>query len=119
MPWPTPLAPPPVPRRRADFTSTPGVGVTATVDGRQVEVGAPARLLDSHSRHGGHDGTLSGCAAKEVADLEDGGRTAVLVLRDGVPVGVLGIADRLRPDAAATVAALTALTSSTPLLVTR
>jgi P-type E1-E2 ATPase len=42
----------------------------------------------------------------------------VLVVRDGVPVGVLGIADRLRTDAAATVAALGALTGATPLLLT-
>ncbi|GAA5024798.1 hypothetical protein GCM10025734_83660 [Kitasatospora paranensis] len=51
-------------------------------------------------------------------ELEDGGRTAVLVEADGVPVGVLGIADRLRPDAAATVTALTALTGAGPMLVT-
>ncbi|MBK3573857.1 heavy metal translocating P-type ATPase [Streptomyces sp. MBT65] len=95
-----------------DFTSTPGVGVTAVVDGRMVAVGAPARLLD------GNDDTASVRAADVAAELEDGGRTAVLVLRDGSPVGVLGIADRLRPDAAATVAALTTLTGSMPMLVT-
>ncbi|MFD4553191.1 heavy metal translocating P-type ATPase [Streptomyces sp. NPDC058469] len=95
-----------------DFTSTPGVGVTATVEGQAVAVGAPARLLD------GDDDTGSARAAEVAADLEDGGRTAVLVLRDSVPVGVLGVADRLRPDAAATVAALTTLTGSTPMLVT-
>jgi heavy metal translocating P-type ATPase len=95
-----------------DFTSTPGVGVTATVEGRAVVVGAPARLL------GGNDDTGSARAAEVTADLEDGGRTAVLVLRDSVPVGVLGIADRLRPDVAATVAALTTLTGSTPMLLT-
>ncbi|MEU0132263.1 heavy metal translocating P-type ATPase [Streptomyces sp. NPDC006289] len=95
-----------------DFTSTPGVGVTATVDGHTVAVGAPARLLD------GNDDTGSARAAETAAGLEDGGRTAVLVLRDSVPVGVLGVADRPRPDATATVAALTTLTGSTPMLVT-
>ncbi|MFE9492218.1 heavy metal translocating P-type ATPase [Streptomyces sp. NPDC006641] len=95
-----------------DFTSAPGVGVSATVDGRTVAVGAPVRLLD------GADGTDAAPAATVASDLEDGGRTAVLVLRDGVPVGVLGIADRQRPDATATVAALTTLTGSTPMLVT-
>ncbi|XMN10677.1 heavy metal translocating P-type ATPase [Streptomyces griseobrunneus] len=95
-----------------DFTSTPGVGVTATVDGRTIAIGAPARLLD------GKEDSASVRAAAVAADLEDGGRTAVLVLRDGTPVGVLGIADRLRPDAAATVAALTTLTGSAPMLVT-
>ncbi|MFE4517771.1 heavy metal translocating P-type ATPase [Kitasatospora sp. NPDC056783] len=91
-----------------DFASAPGIGVTATVEGRAVAVGAPARLPA---------GPLSAHAAV-VGELEDGGRTAVLVEVDGVPVGVLGIADRLRPDAAATVTALTALTGTAPMLVT-
>ncbi|MEV6810037.1 heavy metal translocating P-type ATPase [Streptomyces sp. NPDC051132] len=95
-----------------DFTSVPGIRVTATVDGHTVAAGAPARLLD------GHDDLVAARAAEVAAGLEDGGRTAVLVLRDSVPVGVLGIADRLRPDAAATVAALATLTGSVPMLVT-
>ncbi|WP_377267384.1 heavy metal translocating P-type ATPase [Peterkaempfera sp. SMS 1(5)a] len=94
-----------------DFTSAPGVGVTATVDGHPVAVGAPARLLADND-------PVSAGAAVVATGLEDGGRTAVLVLRDAVPVGVLGVADRLRPDAAAAVAALTARTGSTPMLVT-
>ncbi|MEV5175449.1 heavy metal translocating P-type ATPase [Streptomyces flaveolus] len=57
-------------------------------------------------------------AAALVAPLEAGGRTAVLVAVDGVPAGVLGVADRLRPDAAVTVAALTALTGARPTLLT-
>ncbi|AXI70085.1 heavy metal translocating P-type ATPase [Streptomyces bacillaris] len=93
-----------------NFASTPGQGVTAAVDGHTVTVGAPARLL--------RPGTGEEHHHKAVAGLEDSGRTAVVVLRDGVPVGVLGIADRLRPDAAATVAALTRLTGRTPILLT-
>ncbi|MFJ9775467.1 heavy metal translocating P-type ATPase [Kitasatospora sp. NPDC101157] len=95
-----------------DFASAPGVGVTATVDGRAVAVGAPARLLN------GAEDAVSARAAAIAGELENGGRTAVLVEADGVPVGVLGIADRLRPDAAATVTALTALTGTQPMLVT-
>ncbi|MCT6781892.1 heavy metal translocating P-type ATPase [Streptomyces sp. CS7] len=95
-----------------DFSSTPGIGVTAIVDGRTVAVGTPDRLVGHRSDSG------PARAAEVAADLENGGRTAVLVLRDGIPVGVLGIADRLRPDAAATVTALTALTGGIPLLLT-
>ncbi|MFJ7906794.1 heavy metal translocating P-type ATPase [Kitasatospora sp. NPDC096204] len=91
-----------------DFASAPGIGVTATVAGRAVAVGAPARLGNS----------ADGAVGALVAELEDGGRTAVLVEADGVPVGVFGLADRLRPDAAATVTALTALTGTAPMLVT-
>ncbi|MFE3827915.1 heavy metal translocating P-type ATPase [Streptomyces sp. NPDC059092] len=106
-----------------DFTSAPGVGVTAVVDGRTVAVGAPARLLaDGDGGTGAESGVVAAsvavAVAAVVAELEDGGRTAVLVRRGGVPVGVLGIADRLRPDAAATVAALTTLTGTAPTLLT-
>jgi P-type E1-E2 ATPase len=53
-----------------------------------------------------------------VREWEDAGRTVVLVLRDGVPAGVLAIADRPRPDAAAAVAALRELTGRAPVLLT-
>ncbi|MEU9020253.1 heavy metal translocating P-type ATPase [Actinomadura sp. NPDC048394] len=89
----------------ADFTSEPGTGVAATVGGRRVAVGAPARLAGDR-----------GAALAE--RLEEQGRTAVLVEVDGAPAGVLGITDRLRPGAAATVADLTALTGTAPVLLT-
>ncbi|MEW2272531.1 cadmium-translocating P-type ATPase [Streptomyces sp. SID685] len=92
-----------------DFGSAPGTGVTAVVDGASVAVGSPARLLDGGRTHP---------AGVVAAELEDEGRTAVLVTVEGDPVGVLGIADRPRPDAAAAVAALTALAGAAPLLVT-
>ncbi|WP_367540224.1 heavy metal translocating P-type ATPase [Streptomyces globisporus] len=90
------------------FTSAPGAGVTATIDGRTFQVGSPARMT----------ATGDPKIASTVQTLEDQGRTAVLVLLDGVPAGVLGIADRLRPEAKATVAALTALTGHPPVLLT-
>ncbi|MFW3463446.1 heavy metal translocating P-type ATPase [Streptomyces microflavus] len=90
------------------FTSTPGAGVSATIAGRTVQVGSPGRLAPA--------GGLS--TAHEVRALEDEGRTAVLVLRDDEPVGVLGISDQLRPDAKATVVTLTELTGRTPVLLT-
>ncbi|MFI0778039.1 heavy metal translocating P-type ATPase [Streptomyces sp. NPDC021212] len=84
------------------FSSAPGVGVRATVDGREVRVGAPARLS----------------TVVEVAEVEAAGRTAVVVLVDGEAAGVLGLADRLRPDATEAVYGLTALTGSRPVLLT-
>ncbi|WP_190822582.1 heavy metal translocating P-type ATPase [Saccharopolyspora pogona] len=82
-----------------DFHATPGHGVSATVDGRAVEVTSP------------RDSDFA-------ADLEAAGHTAVLVTVDGAPVGVLGIADRLRPDAAEAVRELRELTGSEPVLLT-
>ncbi|MEW2517161.1 HAD-IC family P-type ATPase [Actinacidiphila alni] len=108
-----------------DFASTPGEGVTATVLGRTIAVGAPARPTGTAAQTTASETTAvqttaSGdtAAADAAADLERRGRTAVVVLRDGTPVGVLGIADRLRPDAAATVRDLTALTGAAPVLLT-
>jgi cation-transporting P-type ATPase J len=95
-----------------DFDSTPGIGVRAAVGGRKIAVGAPARLLTAETD------PRPGTAAVVAAELEEGGRTAVLVTVDGTPAGLLGIADRLRPDAAATVTSLTSLTGTTPRLLT-
>ncbi|MFF5842817.1 heavy metal translocating P-type ATPase [Streptomyces massasporeus] len=107
-----------------DFTSAPGVGVTAVVGGRTVSVGAPARLLDARDGTATEPDAAVGTAVKPeefgrtAAELEESGRTAVLVVVDGTPAGLLGIADRLRPDAAATVASLARLTGSAPVLLT-
>jgi P-type E1-E2 ATPase len=79
-----------------------------------VTVGSPARLLDGPADSATH----AAHAAATAAELEEQGRTAVLVTVDGAPAGVLGIADRLRPDARATVSALTHLTGRTPVLLT-
>ncbi|MFF2140152.1 heavy metal translocating P-type ATPase [Streptomyces sp. NPDC058193] len=96
----------------SDFASAPGTGVTATLEGHRIAVGSPARLLRE-------DTTPAGAVAAAVASaLEETGRTAVLVLRDGLPVGVLGVADRIRQDAAASVASLARLTGGSPMLLT-
>jgi heavy metal translocating P-type ATPase len=91
-----------------DFDSAPGRGVIAKVSGRLVEVGSPTHLLATP----GHPATAI------VAGLEEGGATAVIVRVDGDVVGVLAIADNLRPAAAAAVEAITAVTGSAPLLLT-
>ena len=86
----------------ADFCSMPGHGVRATVGGTAVVVGSPAGL----------DGV------REVAELEAGGATVVAVIADGRPAGLLVLVDRLRPDAADTVARLAELTGNAPVLLT-
>ncbi|WP_199788544.1 heavy metal translocating P-type ATPase [Streptomyces sp. 351MFTsu5.1] len=84
-----------------DFVAAPGRGVTAVVDGREIEVG----------RTGPED--ISG-PGRVPAD----GDTVVLVTRDGVPLGTLALSDRLRSGAPAMTAALTALTGTAPVLLT-
>ncbi|WP_433299661.1 heavy metal translocating P-type ATPase [Pseudonocardia sp. CA-142604] len=97
------------------FTSAPGQGVSATVAGRRVRVGSPGLLIAGGD---GPDEETIQQARGLVRKFEMGGRTAVVVLADDVPVAVLAIADRLRPGARETVTALTALTGHSPILLT-
>jgi heavy metal translocating P-type ATPase len=96
-----------------EFTASPGRGVSASVDGRLVRVGAPAALLPIRAA------TPAVTAARSIAaELADTGHTAVVVLVDHRPVGVLGLTDQLRPDARRAVAAVTDLTGRPPVLLT-
>jgi heavy metal translocating P-type ATPase len=90
------------------FRAQVGRGVTATVAGRTVAVGSPDAAL------------LSGDpAVTAVVDAEQAlGRTAVVVAVDHRPVGVLALADRVRPGAAAAVAELRRATDHEPVLLT-
>ncbi|MFF3577829.1 heavy metal translocating P-type ATPase [Streptomyces mirabilis] len=89
-----------------DFAAKPGHGVTATVDGRVVTVGRPDSGPDTDADTDVNTDT----------DVEGG--TVVRVERDGALVGTLVLADRPRADAAETAAGLTALTGTSPVLLT-
>jgi len=105
----------------ADFTSTPGRGVTARVGGHQVRVGSPGLLAEATDPTPAADAaavTAADDAAAVIAAAEAAGRTAVLVVLDGRPAGILALADRVRPAAAHAVTALTALTGHAPVLLT-
>ena len=72
------------------FESHAGIGVDATVEGREVVVGRPALLAE--------DGVeLDGALAERFAVEEARGRTVVAVASDGRPAGLLVLADRLKP----------------------
>ncbi|MDQ3705348.1 MAG: heavy metal translocating P-type ATPase [Chloroflexota bacterium] len=83
------------------FRSVTGQGVSATVDGRRVLVGKP-QLLDT-------EGVDFSPAVPEMAKLERLGKTAMLVSADDKLVGLLAVADTLKPEAAGAVARLQAL----------
>ncbi|HET6988830.1 MAG TPA: heavy metal translocating P-type ATPase [Kribbella sp.] len=93
------------------FTATAGLGVTATICGRRVQIGTPAAYLDGSSQR-------DHVVRREIDELRQAGATAVVVVIDGDPVAVLGIVDQLRPEAAAAVEQLTRLTGTSPVLLT-
>ncbi|MEO3868261.1 HAD-IC family P-type ATPase [Nonomuraea sp. B12E4] len=82
----------------ADFQSVTGQGIQATVNGHRVLVGG-ARLLTGQ----GVDASVLAPAADRLART---GRTPILIAVDGRPAGVLGVADTVKDDSAAAVAAL-------------
>ncbi len=105
-----------------DFDSAPGRGVSARVEGHLVQVGSQA-LRSASTPLTGAPGRPE---ARESADALDAaiamaqaeGGTAVLVLIDTVPAGVLALTDQVRPDAASAVSVVGALTGRSPVLLT-
>ncbi len=85
-----------------DFANTQGLGVTGTVDGRQVRAGRP-RFVTESTPH------LPADLGAAVADAEAAGRTAVLAAWDGEVRAVLVVADTVKPTSAEAVARLRAL----------
>ena len=75
-----------------DFAAIPGHGVRGAVEGREVQIGGPALL-----RQLGLE--LSGELAAAAQRAADRGQASIIVIRDGVPIAALAIADAVRPEA--------------------
>jgi Cd2+/Zn2+-exporting ATPase len=85
-----------------DFKAEVGFGVTASHDGSSIVVGKEEFLRD-------RDITVLPRLTAEIAAQTERGRTAVLVARAGDAVGLIAIADEVRPETVLAVAALKAL----------
>ena len=83
-------APPPT---ATDVQAVPGHGLTGVVDGRTAKLGRPGFLEP-------------GALTPAVRRLQDVGATAVLVAIGDAVIGVIGVRDELRAEAAAAVAEL-------------
>ncbi|MFY9588400.1 MAG: heavy metal translocating P-type ATPase [Actinomycetota bacterium] len=84
--------------KASGFDSLTGRGVTATVKGKAVLVGN-RRLMEEN-------GVDLAALDRAAEALEARGKTAVRVAVDGVPAGVIALADTAKPDSAAAIAAL-------------
>ncbi len=85
----------------ADFASETGQGVTATVGGAQVAAGRPDWVASV-------TGTAPGELDRRREQMEAAAQTVIAVARDGRLLGLIGIADQVKPDAAETVRRLRA-----------
>ncbi len=80
------------------FAAVPGRGITAIVDGHAVQVGTLALLREWS--------VPTDSLEETVARLQGEGKTAMAVAADGEPLGVVAVADTVKPTSAAAIAAL-------------
>ncbi|WP_331767989.1 heavy metal translocating P-type ATPase [Embleya sp. NBC_00896] len=85
----------------AGFDSITGKGVQATVDGHAVLVGTARLLTDA--------GIATGDLSDIAAALSAEGKTPILAAVDNRPAGVIAVADTVKDDSAAAIAALRGL----------
>ena len=81
--------------RASGFSSSPAVGVTATVAGREIRVGGP-RLLDE----------IGAQEVRAATAWREEGAIILHVVRDGAVLGGLRLADEIRPESREAVDAL-------------
>jgi Cd2+/Zn2+-exporting ATPase len=77
-----------------------GIGVEGKVGGKTILISAPGKLTESQ---------LNSQWRSQVEALETAGKTAVVVLEDGQPIGLLALRDTLRSDAKQAIAELAEL----------
>ncbi len=86
-----------------DFIAAPGRGIRAEVAGKLVRVGNQAYMEES-----GVAVDAFGAEAARAQALRAEGKTVLFVAADGAALGILAVADTLKPSAAAAVRALRA-----------
>ena len=82
----------------SDFEARPGLGITAVVDGRRVALGNEALMRT--------EGLDVASLADEARRLAGQGKTPIYVAAGGRVEGLVAVADTLKPDSPAAVAAL-------------
>ena len=80
------------------FDAIPGHGVSATVDGRRVLIGN-LKLMQ-------REGISLGDLEKQSTTLADDGKTPMYVALDGQAAGILAVADTVKEDSKAAIAAM-------------
>ncbi|MCA0455889.1 MAG: cadmium-translocating P-type ATPase [Chloroflexi bacterium] len=89
------------PAQPQSFESLSGRGIRAFVEGHEILIGSPRFI--------GEQGIPTNAFDETIARLQATGQTAVVVLVDNQPAGILGIADTLKDESREAVATLQAL----------
>ena len=97
------LAETPTPPPASDVSESPGQGMSGKIDGSTARVGSPRWVAP---------GPLAAACGR----LESEGMTVLSVEIAGVPAGLIGIRDELKPEAAAAIAELNAQGIATVML---
>jgi Cu+-exporting ATPase len=95
-----------------DFHSTPGKGVTGEMDGHRIVLGTPSFLIEQgigeaqiHEQLAAvkgwlwsqtHDGSETGREVPWLEARQWEGQTVVMLARDGLPLGLIAVADPIR-----------------------
>ena len=86
------------PSSAADFEAVTGSGITGTVDGRSLTLGNAAMLASLH---------IATEALEDRAEtLRGEGKTVMFVSVDGMPAGLIAVADRIKDTTAEAIRAL-------------
>ncbi|MBI2099623.1 heavy metal translocating P-type ATPase [Candidatus Uhrbacteria bacterium] len=82
----------------SDFEAASGAGIRAAVDGRKILIGTRKLMHGENIQHEAWE--------EKIRQLEEEGKTTVLVSLDGRVRGIIAIADTLKPEAKEAVASL-------------
>ncbi|KAL2493992.1 Copper-transporting ATPase RAN1 [Forsythia ovata] len=94
----------------SDFSALPGRGIRCFIDGKHVLVGNRKLMTENQV-------TISSDVENFVVELEESAKTGILVSYDNELIGVLGVADPLKREAAVVVEGLVKM-GVTPVMVT-
>ena len=84
----------------SDVLATPGRGISASVGGSKILVGSPSFI--SENADAAYEFTEAGFR------LAESGETVLAIAKDGTPIGLIGVSDRIRPEASSAIATLKA-----------
>jgi Cu2+-exporting ATPase len=93
----------------SQFTAIAGGGIQAQVDGHATLIGTPRLLAE-------RDIPLSDAERERLDALQAEGKTVMVVARDGRTVGLIAVADRVRPTSRGAIAELQALGAQVAML---